>query len=346
MPRTRSLAWSELKVGLLSVTAIVIASVLIFLLSGDSGFFWQRYHLKTRFSNVATLKAGSPVRVAGVEVGSVTDVKFEGIQVDVWMELSKKVRDRVRTSSVASVGSVSLLGEGAVDITASLEGEPIQDWGYVRSVRSPGQLSDAIEQGTRSLEQATLLIQDIRKGKGTVGKLFTEDDVYRDIQGFVSAADQVAKTIAKGDGSLGRLVRDPTTARELEASLKNLTEITKRLSAGEGSLGQLLKDDKFSRTLTSATSNIDTVTGKMARGEGTAGKLVHDDALYNQLDSVTDRLDLLIGRLNQGEGTAGQFLQDKQLYDNLNKAATEIRGLVGDIRKDPRKYLRVKVSIF
>lgn len=346
MPRTRSLAWSELKVGLLSIAAILIAGVLIFMLSGDSGFFWQRYHLKSRFVNVATLKAGSPVRVAGMEVGSVTDVRFEGVRVDVWMELSKNVQERVRTSSVASLGSVSLLGEGAVDITASLEGEPIQNWGYVKSGRSPGQLSDAIEQGTRGLEQATLLIQDVRRGKGTVGKLFTEEDVYRDLQGFVSAADQVAKTIAKGDGSLGRLVRDPTTARELENSLKNLTEITRRLSAGEGSLGQLLKDDKFSKTLTSATSNIDTVTGKLARGEGTAGKLVHDAALYNQLDSVTERLDLLIGRLNQGQGSAGLFLQDKQLYDNLNRAASEIRGLIGDIRLDPRKYLRVKVSIF
>ena len=38
---------------------------------GGNGFFWQRYSLKTRFANVAGLKAGSPVRVAGKEVGSV-----------------------------------------------------------------------------------------------------------------------------------------------------------------------------------------------------------------------------------------------------------------------------------
>lgn len=346
MPRTRSLAWSELKIGILAIVALVIAAALIFMLSGAGGFFWQRYHLKTRFANVATLKPGSPVRVAGIEVGSVTDVKFEGVRVEVWMELSNKVQDRVRTASMASIGSVSLLGEGAVDISASLQGDPIPEWGYVRSGRSPGQLSDAIEQGTRSLEQATLLIQDVRKGKGTVGKLFTEDELYEDIQGFASAADKVAQTIAKGNGSIGRLVNDPTAARELEASLQNLTAITNRLSAGEGSLGRLLKDEQFAKSLTSSTANVDAVTGKLARGEGTAGKLIHDASLYNRLDSVTDRLDLLVNRLNQGQGSAGQFLQDKQLYDNLNAAASEIRGLVGDIRKDPRKYLNVKVSIF
>ena len=69
MPRTRSLAWSELKIGLLTITAIVIAAVLIMSLTGAKGWFWQRYMLKTRFPNVAGLAAGSPVRVAGVQVG-------------------------------------------------------------------------------------------------------------------------------------------------------------------------------------------------------------------------------------------------------------------------------------
>ena len=52
------------------------------------------------------------------------------------------------------------------------------------------------------------------------------------------------------------------------------------------------------------------------------------------------------GRLEKGEGTAGQLLHDKQLYDNMNAAANELRALIGDIRKDPKKYLNVRVSIF
>jgi hypothetical protein len=60
MPRTRSLAWSELKIGLITIIAIVMAATLIFLLSGEGGFFWQRYSLKTVFNTVAGLKAGAP----------------------------------------------------------------------------------------------------------------------------------------------------------------------------------------------------------------------------------------------------------------------------------------------
>src|SRR5918992_3186148 len=117
MPRTRSLAWSELKIGVLTITAIAIAAVLIFALTGSRGFFWQRYSLKARFPNVAGLAPGSPVRVAGVEVGSVTGVDFAGEQVDVTFQVRTNMRDRITDQSVARLGSVSLLGESAVDIT-------------------------------------------------------------------------------------------------------------------------------------------------------------------------------------------------------------------------------------
>src|SRR2546428_10202277 len=127
MPRTRSLAWSELKIGVLTIVAIAIAAALIFTLTGAKGFFWQRYTLKTRFPNVAGLKAGSPVRVAGIEVGSVTKVVFDGDQVDVIFDINKDVRPRVTTNSTAVLGSVSLLGLGAVDITASSSGTPIPE---------------------------------------------------------------------------------------------------------------------------------------------------------------------------------------------------------------------------
>jgi len=137
MPRTRSLAWSELKIGVLTIVAVAITAMLIFTLTGSRGFFWDRYSLKTRFANVAELAPGSPVRVAGKEVGSVKAVEFVGEQIDVIFEVNKSVRPLITTGSVAKLGSVSLLGEGAVDITPSTKGTPIPDWGYVPSGKPP-----------------------------------------------------------------------------------------------------------------------------------------------------------------------------------------------------------------
>ena len=244
MPRTRSLAWAELKIGLMSIFALVMATILIFLLSGSGGFFWQRYSLKTVFANIAGLKEGAPVRVAGVEVGSVRDLNFIGDRVEVVMEVNKDHRSRITSTSIASLGSVSLLGEAAVDITASSSGTPVPEWGYVPSGRATGTIGDVAVQASTAIEQATALVNDLRAGRGTMGLLLT------------------------------------------------------------------------------------------------------DEQLYNRLNSLSDRIDKVMAGLQQGEGTAGQLLRDRQLYENMNGTMAELKSLVSDIRKDPKKYLNVKVSLF
>ena len=91
MPRTRSLAWAELKFGLIAVFALVMAGLLIFAVGGSSGFFWQNYPLKVKFDNVAGLMEGSPVRVAGVEVGSVSHVELLPSGVEVWFDVKDEL---------------------------------------------------------------------------------------------------------------------------------------------------------------------------------------------------------------------------------------------------------------
>jgi phospholipid/cholesterol/gamma-HCH transport system substrate-binding protein len=346
MPRTRALAFSELKIGILALASIVVAAIAIFMLSGQGGFFWQRYSLKTRFPQVPGLKSGAPVRVAGVEVGTVTRIKFVGAQVEVTFQLSRDLRDRVTTESVAALGSLSLLGQSTVDITAATHGTPIPDWGYVRSGRLPGQISDVATNATRSLEEATQVLQDIRRGQGTVGRLFTDDAVYKEVQQLLSAATAVASDLSRGRGTAGRLLTDTAVYDALQGSLDRLNVILKDINTGEGSLGRLLRDDAFAKSLTSASGNLDELTGKLNRGEGTVGKLMTDAELFDRLNAVADRLDQLTARLNQGQGTAGQLLQDKLLYENMNRAASELLALIQDIRKNPRKYLNMKVSVF
>jgi phospholipid/cholesterol/gamma-HCH transport system substrate-binding protein len=346
MPRTRSLAWSELKIGVLTIIAIVIAAVLIFTLSGTRGFAWQRHTLKARFANVAGLANGSPVRVAGVEVGSVKEVVFAGEQVDVIFDVRDDLRSRITDKSTATLGSVSLLGESAVDITPATSGTPIPNDGYVSTGKAAASFGDVATQAGQGIEQLTGLISDVRQGKGTVGKLMTDDQVYVELHQFVATAGTLTRELQQGRGTIGKLLKDPKAAQSLEASMKNVEELTSHINAGEGSIGVLLKDDAFARSLNGATSSLKDLIERMNRGDGTVGKLVTDPALFNQLKSVSDRFDALVARLNEGEGTMGRLLKDQQLYENMNGAVADLRGLLDAIKKDPKKYLNVKVSIF
>jgi phospholipid/cholesterol/gamma-HCH transport system substrate-binding protein len=346
MPRTRSLAWSELKIGVMAVAALVLTALLVIAVGGASGFAWQRYELKTNFANVQGLKAGAIVRVAGVEVGKVTRVELAGTGVDVRLSIKKENQSRVTTDSFASIGAMSLLGEPLIDVSPAATGTPLKDGDTIKSRKPASQLSDVAETANEGIVEATALLKDIRAGKGSVGKLFSDDALYRDLNAFVASANEVTASINKGKGTLGKLTNDPKAYDELQASLANLQEMTRKINAGEGSLGQLLKDDKLSKSLTATSGNLEQVSGRLNRGDNTAGKLLTEKELYDKLNSTATHLDELTRNLNEGKGTAGALLHDTKLYDTMNSAANEIKSLIADIRKDPKKYLNVRVSIF
>src|SRR5947208_5017065 len=135
MPRTRSLAWSELKIGVMAVAALVLTALLIIAVGGASGFSWQRYELKTTFANVQGLKSGAIVRIAGVEVGKVTKVELSGAGVDVHLSIKKENQARVTSDSRASIGSMSLLGEPLIDVSPASTGTPLKDGDRLQSVK-------------------------------------------------------------------------------------------------------------------------------------------------------------------------------------------------------------------
>jgi len=346
MPRTRSLAWSELKIGVMAVAALALTAILIVAVGGASGFAWERYDLKTSFENVQGLKSGAIVRVAGVEVGKVIDVRLSGIGVEVVLSIKKENQTRVTSDSRASIGAMSLLGEPLIDVSPAATGTPLKDGDFIKSNKPATQLSDVAASANVSIVEATALLKDIREGKGTVGKLFTDQQLYNDLTAFIDSANAVTASINKGKGTLGKFTNDPQVYNEMKASLANLNEITRRINAGEGSIGQLLKDDRLAKSMSGAAANFEQVSGRLTRGDNTAGKLLTERELYDRLNSTVNRLDELTKNLNSGQGTAGQLLHNKEMYDNMNSAATELKGLIADIRKDPKKYLNVKVSIF
>ena len=345
MPRTRSIAWSELKLGIIGVVALALVVLIVLALGGESGFSWQRYPLKTRFRDAAGLKDGAVVRLSGKEVGTVKRVDFSGAELDVALEVRKEVRNLITTDSVATIGSLSLLGEPMIEIRAANTGTPLSDWAYIPSGTGSG-LGDLQSKVSSSLDNVDRLISDLRSGRGTVGKLLTDDAVYEELQQFVASAAAVTRDLNQGKGTLGALAKDPAAYQALKTSLENLQTMTTRINSGQGSLGRLLNDESVAKSLSNTTANLDQITAKLKSGEGTAGRLLNDRELYDRLNSMTKRVDDVVANLNAGQGTAGQLLRDRELYENMNRAAAELRALLADIRKDPKKYLRVSVSIF
>ncbi|MDQ3068645.1 MAG: MlaD family protein [Acidobacteriota bacterium] len=346
MARTKSLAWPQLKIGIIGVVAILMASMLILAVGGQAGFWWERYTLKTRFANAAGMKPGAVVRLAGKDIGKVTAVDFAGREIEIGMDIHEDVKPLITTESRASMGSLSLLGEPIVEISAATSGTPLASGSYVPSTPASGSIAEVAATAQTTLGEANKLLLGITEGKGSVGKLFTDEQLYADTTSLVNAAEAVVRDMQRGKGTLGQLAQNPAAYKSLEASLRNLDAVTSRINRGEGSLGRLLNDDAMAKSISSASANMDAITGRLNRGEGTAGKLLTDDALFTRMTELTSRFEKLAAGLEKGEGTAGALLKDKQLYENMTKTMGELSGLVAEIRKDPKKYLNIRVSIF
>ena len=345
----KALSWTELRVGLVVIASLVILAVTTLYIGSTGGTPWAAtYHVKALMSDVNGLKEGAPVRVGGVEVGTVTKVDFAADasgMVEVEMRLDRRVKPRITTQSTVTLGAMGLLGEKAVDITPSSKGVPIEDGGLLAGVAEDpfkGLLSDASDSTTHLKK----ILSRMDAGEGTIGKALRDEELYSRMVDVSVRLQQVMNKLESPSGPLGRLVNDQEMARQLASAVRGIDSIVARVDQGKGNLGILSKDEELATGLKSLTRSLNDIAAQLQRGEGSAGKLLTDDALYRRLDSVSTRLDALVTKVEKGEGTAGRIVQDPALYENLNAAAKDLRGLIGDVRRDPRKYLRVKLSVF
>lgn len=346
----KALTWTELRVGAVAVVSLAILAVtILYVGSGGGTPLAPRYTIRALMSDVNGLKTGAPVRVGGVEVGTVTGVAFGGEgtrgMVEVTMRLDRRVAPQVTSESQAVLGSLGLLGEKAVDISSSTRGVPVQDGGYVQAASDDpfkGLLADASE----STAHMRRILSRMDAGEGLLGKALRDDELYTRMLDVSMRLQAVLAKLESPEGPLGRLVNDREMSERMASSMRSLDAVAKRVEAGEGALGALLRDPDLERQLRATVRRVDEITARLDKGEGTAGRLLKDDTLYTRLRDASGRLDAVLGRLERGEGSAGRLLHDPELYNNLTGALRDVRTLVTDIRKDPRKYLRVKLSLF
>lgn len=343
----KALTWSELRVGLLVIVSLTILAFTA-LMIGTGTPFSRTYTLKALMKDVNGLKPSAPVRVGGVEVGTVETVDFAkgaGGMVELQMKIDRRVQERVTTDSQANLGAVGLLGEKAVDITSSSSGTPIPDDGYVKAASEDpfkGLLTDAGET-TAHLRR---ILARMDAGEGLIGKALRDEELYDRMTDVATRLQNVIGKLESPRGPLGMMMNDDEMARNLSGTARGLQSVMARIEAGQGPLGALSRDDEMVREMKGITANLNQVSAKIARGEGSLGRMMSDDKLYEGLQGVSTRLDALLTRIEKGDGSMGRLINDPEFYNNMNGAAKDLRLLIADVRRDPEKYLRVKVSLF
>lgn len=340
----------EVRVGLFLVVAFLIL-IALFELLGKETIFARMVEYKTSFKSIPGLKLGDPVRLAGVDVGSVRDIQVIGARVEVTFRV--KPGTPVKTDSIATIKLTSLLGTNFVDVTFGSPAAQLAPPGSLLQSAEPpdlntllARLNDAagdiqtlakqlnegmgksFEPISSAFQSMDRIAKQIEKGQGTLGKMIANDDLYREIQGIATNMNKLSQQLARGEGTLGKLASDDglyNDLRSLTADLKvasqGLSRIAKDVESGKGTLGKLVKDEALyneaKNTLAQAKDalgGLQSMSRRITEGKGTLGRLLNDDTLYTDMHGAVASLNNIMKKVERGEGTLGKLLTDDSLY--------------------------------
>jgi phospholipid/cholesterol/gamma-HCH transport system substrate-binding protein len=359
LPSQKQLKWSQLKVGLTVTFASVVLAILLFLMSGTNGLFTKRITLYSYFDNASGLRVGAPVRLEGVDIGNVTGIqvvrdKEEKLTpVQVTMKVNTKYGFDLRTDSVTSLDTAGVLGETYLDIDSSRATGPPAENGntlptlvhpdfneVVRSSESTLQNMDAL------LKRADRIMAFAESGKGSLGKLIYDPALYDRLNQTVKEFQGIVDEVAKGQGSLGSLINSNDAYNKFLSTLDKINAVADDLQAGKGTAGKLLKDPSLYNNANGTIANLKEVSEDIKAGKGTLGKLTRDQELANRIDETITKLDALTTSLEAGQGTVGKLLKDESLYNHADATMQEAQQFIEAFRKNPKKYLSIKLHIF
>jgi phospholipid/cholesterol/gamma-HCH transport system substrate-binding protein len=288
MERERRLS---LVVGAFFLLALSGFAVMVLSLSTRTGVWTRHYDLVARFGDVKGLIGSAPVRLAGKRVGRVKSVGFDVEDPDhpgllVVMQIRQDVQERIRTDSVATIGSAGLLGDRVIEISLGTpKGEVLGDGDLLASV-DPLDLNVTIDKGARALDNVANLAANLNSRVED----FDAESGGKKLAESVASLGDVILEVREGEGLLHSLIYDTTEGtgvQSIEGSLATLERILLEIDQGEGILHSLIYDKPTEQDLVlealQAGARLNSILAKIDQGQGTIGLMLNDPTLYEEI---------------------------------------------------------------
>lgn len=241
--------------------------------------------------------------------------------------------------------------------------------------------NDLLDQIKKLAGPANEILNKANQGEGTLGRVINDERLYDSLDGAVNETrttmtrlQTTIDRINRGEGSAGKLINDPQLYDSLNRTVAQLESISNDIRAGRGTAGKLVTDEQLydetrsaiadlrvsAAKISTIADDVKLITTDLRSGKGTAGKLFTDDKVYDEareafanFNVTVARIDKILADAQGGKGTVGKLLNDETLYYSINQTANNVATFTGegtklldDFRKNPKKYLRIKLALF
>jgi phospholipid/cholesterol/gamma-HCH transport system substrate-binding protein len=296
----------KFRVGVFVLFLLLLFIAFVLTIGIQTRLFEEQYTLRAAFRDVQGLVVGAPVRLAGLTVGTVRKIGFgpgpTDPRIHVEAAIDRLFQSRIREDSLATIGTIGLVGDKVFDITVGSEGAKILQPGemlqsmepvdFARLVAQAGEVLEGLAGASQALR--TILAR-IETGRGLLPALVSDQEggeLLRDLAEAAKSLRRLSEGAEKGDGLLHALVFEEG-GRELVAQIRatgaGLQHVVGRLQAKEGLLGALISDPEGAQVLQdlrTMVADLKQIAAALAEGEGTLGALLKDPTVYEDLSSL------------------------------------------------------------
>jgi phospholipid/cholesterol/gamma-HCH transport system substrate-binding protein len=295
------------------------------------------------FDSVAGLDNKSVVRVAGVRVGKVTNIKLrpDG-RAEVTLDVDKDVQ--LHQNATAKVANLGLLGEKYVELDPGNPNLPPiavgPDQKVVLRGSQPASFDDVTNQVSAIADDVKAITASLRGAmSGQAGQQRIEDILENTRIITVQVRELLAANRQNVDATTGNLAA--ITANLRTEIPKLAASIDRVVNAIGGTVGENRQDvrvvmenlRKLSEDLKTTTANVNDITGQVKSGEGSVGKLLYSDEAHNKLTSALSSVESGVNELKNTLGRANRITMDlgikTQYYAGLDPKLTDSGESIG-----------------
>jgi len=311
----------------------MIASFLIFEMASGGKYFKGGYVVHGLFEDVQELKAGDPVKKAGVQIGQVEAITFQDSKVRVSLRIDEG--HVVKTDSKARIEFIGLLGQNFVSV----------DFG---STDSPALAADAAIETEEQPDLSALMarLDNVASGIENITRSFSGDSIQNVLGPLTHFLEEnnpkitqifdnlkvVTGKMSDGQGTMGRILTDDELYTSAVAAVKKLEETGGELQVtlaearglfGEGRKSLDNAENALAELETTLTEARKVVQG-IQQGKGTLGLLANDEALYKETLAGLVQLREILEKINSGQGTMGELVNDDSLIRNTKRTLQKV----------------------
>src|SRR3954447_25768026 len=328
MPEREKVRWPQLKVGVVGLTAFVIVFVLVFLLTSSRGIFQQNETLYTYMEDASGMATGTPVRLNGITIGYLDALHLTGSHdpqraVQFVMLVKRRYLPEIPIDSIAAVAAANLLGDKFINITRGKDTRAAQPGSELKSLAGQdipelmAQSANILQTFQGIVKRVDNLLAGVEAGKGNIGLLIKDDELYRRLNGIASEGQKLLSDVRSGTGSISKLLYSDEFYQDLRSPIRRIDKMLADLDAGQGTAGRFLKDPALFDELQKSIGELRTLVADVNAGKGSLGKLLKDDVLHRRVDELLAKMNGTVDKLNAGQGTVGQLLVNPQLYEAM-----------------------------